>query len=788
MLPEMNQSHRRVLRLVVLFVGFCSFYMLTYSGRIESTDTLFLLDATGSLLHYGDLKLDVSAGVRPPEPGTLRVDQLYPLPDAGVEPVQPLLALPLYALAEYLPGVGIAQTVYLFNILISAGACCVLYGYARMRGYTSAVSVLAALLLGLGTIVWPYSKTFFQEPLTLLLVLLTALLVERWRLSGYRGLHWLALAVGAGGAALFSKAAAALALPALLIIAAPRLTWRRLLALLLVGAGLVGLVILLAGPLGIQGRIDRAADTLRHPGPYVLTALHSYLLSIGGSFWGTSPVILLALPGIWLARRQRQYRDGLALLALALAFAIVYAIWQGGGWFGGLSWPPRFLIPVVPFGLLAALPFLDYVLRRRGWALALVILLLVYGIWIQISGVSVYWRDYAHALPPEANTLSEWGGGLNVVRYLRWVVIPSLWPQAELDFAWARNQIIWWPFAFALLALICAGVWWRLRRGWRIPSAALIALPGTLALLVFLGLRSVYTDPLYPAPNPPLLDLVDILVAESQPDDVMLLSDLTYERFFTNYARSDLPRVVSLPHQPGEQPSPEQPPEIRSENPDVLVHRTTGPLIYALAANRSRLFLLSSSGPFIPWSVRPVERFMSVHYYPVRAWETSPQTRLIEYATVPAPDRSLLVGPGYHTDLRYGDAIRLAGYDLPRGLRYARGAVLPLSLYWLADEIPAARYTAAWFVRDASGGPVAQGWDSEPGGGFAPTDQWQPGVPVWDHRALYLPDDLAPGQYRLWVVLYAAQPDGTIENLPVSGAETVDGVIGVLPVSIEVTG
>lgn len=772
--------------LVVLFVTLCSVYMLTYSGRIESTDTLFLLDATGSLVRYGDTRLDVTAGVRPPPPNQLLTGGLYdPLPDVAAEPLQMLLAAPLYWLADRVPGVGLAHSVYLFNILVSAAAGCVMCLYALVLGYGVRVGVLAALLLGMASIVWPYSKTFFQEPLALLLILLAALLLEKWRLGGYQAVGWLALAVFAALAAIFGKAAAALALPGLLIIAAPRLTWRRLGLLAVVLVALVGLLLLLAEPLGFAGRLNQTLNVLRRPSPSVGVALHSYLLSVGGSVWGTSPALLLALPGVWLARR---YRHILAFLAVAFGFALVYAIWQGNSWFGGLSWPPRYLIPVVPFGIIAALPALERALRRPlpNPMTIFVAVILVYGVWIQLSGVTVLWTEYGSALPPEANGLGEWGGGLNVVRYLRWVLIPQLWSQADFDFIWTRVNAPLWPAVFGLLALAGAYVLWRLLRGRDMSRWLALALPVAFVLATLAGLRAIYLDPLYGAPDQPLDAMLAIIESEAQPGDVLLLSDLAYERFFTNYARLDSPRIVGLPFQPGEQPSPEQPPQVVSDNPAVLVHSTTGPLIFALAEPRERLFLLASSGPFIPWSVRPVERFMTTHYYPIRAVETGPQVRLIEYSTAPAPDPYAFTGPAYTSDLRYGEHIRLDGYELPGGTAYRPGDALPLSLYWRTDSPLEVNYTVAWFVRHADGTPLAQGWDTEPGAGFLPTSAWRPGVPVWDNRAVRLPADTLPGQYRLWVVLYATDIDGTIANLPVTGGEVVEGYIGVLPTIIEV--
>ncbi len=783
-----HPNHRRVSVLVVLFVGLCSVYMLTFSGRIESTDTLFLFDATSSLVQFGDTRLDTSAGVRPPAPQFLPLNDFYPLPELGAEILQPVLASPLFWLAQRLPDVGLVYGVYLFNVLVSAAACCAVYVYALVMGYPLRVGVLAALLLGLGTILWPYSKTFFQEPLTLLFVLLAALFLEKWRGAHYRQWGWLLLAVIAFVAAVLSKVAALLALPGLLVIALPRLNWRQVILLGLALLALAALVVLLDEPLGISSaRIERTLRVLQRPGRYFQVALHSYLLSIGGSFWGTSPVMLLALPGAWISRRPRYLA---ALLLVALSFALVYALWQGQNWFGGLSWPPRFLIPVIPFGMIAALPALDRALRRPlpNLALIVVVVIFAYAVWVQLSGVTLRWNEYLRGLPPEANGLGEWGGGLNLIAYLRWVVIPSLWSQSELDFAWVRAGVYGWPLAFGALVAVCGWLGWRLlHRKYRFRGITVLV-PLVFAAVTVISLRAIAADPLYSASDQPLQAMRTLMEAETRPGDIVLLSDLAYERYFTQHARANHPRIVGLPFQPGEQPSPEQPPEVVSDNPDVLVHPTTGPLIYALAEARDRLFLLASSGPFLPWSVRPVERFMAAHYYPLREIETGPQARLIEYSTALAPDPYGFVGPAHTTDLRYDDTIRLIGYELAAGTTYAPGDALPIALYWQTDASLDASYKVAWFVRGADGSPLAQGWDTEPGAGFLPTTTWLPHAPVWDNRALRLPAGTSPGEYRLWVVLYTAAADGSIVNLPVTGSETVDGYIGVLPAVITVSG
>jgi hypothetical protein len=177
---------------------------------------------------------------------------------------------------------------------------------------------------------------------------------------------------------------------------------------------------------------------------------------------------------------------------------------------------------------------------------------------------------------------------------------------------------------------------------------------------------------------------------------------------------------------------------------------------------------------------------MARHFYPLREIVASPQVRLIEYSVMQAPDLFAFRGPQYDSDLHYGAALQLLGYDLPGGAVYAPGDELPISLNWMADAPLDADYTVAWFLRRPDGWEVAHGWDTGPQAGFVPTSSWRPGVPVWDNRALRIPADLEAGDYRLWVVVYETDLDGNVHNLPVTGTETRDEFIGVLSSVIQV--
>jgi hypothetical protein len=781
--------------MLAIFALLASVYLLIYSGYIESGDSRYLFNATASQYRFGDMLLDLSAGERLPA----EIDPAlpYPLQRFDTELMQLLLAQPLYALANAVPGLGLVHTTWMFNVVITALTGCALFLFGRALGFDAPTAGLVAVVYGVATIAMPYSKTFFREPLTAFTITTTALLAERTRAHGYRA-WWLLLLALAIAVMLLTRAASVFALPALLILLLPdsfsvlrRAPVGRI-ALIIIGiVGMVTGLFVAATVLG-SGRYNIFAR-LDSDFTYVITALHSYLLSIGGSIWATSPPVLLAIPGVYLLWRRGLWRYALALPLLLLTFAFGYALFIDQHWFGGLSWPPRFLAPTVPLLMLGTLPVFTALMQRGKWSklvhravLMVALLLLAYSLWVQASAVSVRWGDYTRGLPVEANGTLEWGGGLNLVEYLRPLVIPQLWGALPLDFAWLRMGQPLWGWVFGIMIALCA-LWLM----WSSANRRRNALTGSgiLVVIVFV-LTGVYLRALhdgdfeYRATDAELHQLVSAIQRDTHRGDVVLLSNPAYVDFMLNYGKfDDDARLVALPLNPGDRPSPEQPALVSDDNPAALVRMQAIPLIYALAQSREHIWLVENFGAAHPWSVRPVERFLSTHYYPIRTQTFGDLARLIEFSTIETPDAFAFALPQYASLFVFGDSIRLCGYSLPAGNRYEPGDALPISLYWTTDLPLTQDYTMAVYLAPAGGVPVAQN-DTQPGWGFAPTSLWQPGIGVWDHRALRLPETLAVGAYELWIKVYGFDENVQPQDLPVAGGGTREGVIAVLPVPI----
>ena len=796
MTPSADNIHRG--RVFLLIVSICiGIYMLAYRGAIQSGDTRRALDAVTSQVRYGDWLMDETSWIK--LPFLIRESTALPLGEYQVdERLHILLAEPLLRLAQALPRLGNIHTVWLFNIFITSQIGGMIYLTLRCMSYGDAVAAVVAISASASTNLWAYSQTFFREPLTAIFLLAAVFALQ---LGQGKGARSRALSLIAAALAMLlayaTKFSAAFALPAVIVFALPEprpgdRRAKRAAAMALLALLPLLLIPMLIDPLpaGLQelaARLEFETDTLG-------LALRAYLLSPGASLWATSPLLLLAIPGAVMLWRAGRARLLLASALLIAGYSIGHALLTGAHWFGGLSWPPRFLLPCVPILMLATAPVAQQMLqprhRRLRW---LWVALLVYGLWIQFAGVSLGLSRFSEALPPEANGLSEWQAALTQPRYFRWVVLPQRWPDLGFEFLWARAQLPagFWVFA-GYLGLMAAALLMILRypgSRWRhlSPLLAALGLP-----LILLSLSSAYeSDPLTRSSQRALHEALDYVTRNGEPDDVLLIPDGDYSDFVLNHMDASKPRVIILDRPLAQAASDKQPATVVSVNPNDWFDVQSFRSVQRLAGRLDRLWVLANTSPFMRWSFRPLERYLAQHYYPLREVqlaEAEPTARLLEYSTrSPAPNPLGPYAGDLATDLRYGEHIRLLSFTLPDGYRYRRGDTIELSLLWQTKAALEQDYTVAWFIVDSRGGaPVLQGKDSAPQDGFAPTSSWTPNWPVWDNRALRIAEDVAPGDYLIWALLYA-RDGGGITRLPVSGAAiTEDGHIGILPATLTI--
>jgi len=786
---------------LLLVTLMASFYMLTFRGRIESGDTLRALDALTSQTHYGDWLMDESVWFK--YFFRVRTSSELPLTPYDVEEKLNLyLAIPLLQLAEFIPRMGNIHTVWLFNVIVTALNVGLLYLIIRALDYDDWVAVGVSLTAGFATNMWVYSQTFFREPLVSFFILMSLLGIQWCYQRGWLlRLFSFVWAVGMFQLAFLTKFSAVMIVPSILFFVAPYLDFAhhkrlRQLSIWVLILQVVGLsLVMLFDP--TADLINRFVSSIYALPETVGYILRIYILSPGGSLWGTSPILLMSVIGCILLLRRNQHRIVWMIWLAFVGYTLGHALVTGSDWFGGQSWPPRFIVPIIPVLMIATAPVLDKIIRRRHKLLGFVwILLFAYGVWIQFSGVSLMWYQYENSLPLESNGLTEWEPGLTHLNYFRWVVLPQRWADLGIDFLWVRTGVQSWGIQFGILTTVILGaLLWVIRQS---KSRVMMLAPIFVVAwsgLVVLNIRAVYDkDPVVQSHKLALHEMLAYVTTHSNPDDILILPNNFYERFIINHLDQAGPRPIILQPELAEPASEKQPADVVSNNPNDWLPLSSVRALHHIANSHDRFWYLANTSPFMSWSFRPFERYMALYYYPLQEIELEhpdETVRLLEYSTrSPAPNPFSTFFAEHPTDLKYGDNIHLLGFQLPNGVRYEGGQAVELSLLWQTDTPLEYDYTVAWFISSAETGEiVVQGQDSMPQVGFAPTTSWQSGYPVWDHRAVRLPDNLPTGEVVIWVLMYRYNPDtSSIERLRVTGEAVVDNdTIGVLPISIMIT-
>jgi len=347
---------------------------------------------------------------------------------------QPLLAAGLYDLGQIftrrlMPKADAVPVGHFFMMLLPVIATALtvwlVYLWGKQLYNSVGIGLGLALLYGLGTSAWPYTKVFFSEALFTFGTFGAAFALWQARriLTSRTRYAWFILAGFLLGYSLLTKVSGLILLPIYLwyTVYGKSFTlnslqskgtdsssrfggwWRNFggrvwdggLGPLFLGL-LPGLaMILLHNYLRFGSPFNNGYDQEQFSTP-LWQGLGGLLFSPGKSLFLYSPV-LLALP-FAVGRFWRRARAEASLFGLISgATLLYYSLWWA--WEGGWSWGPRFLVPllpmlVLPLGALLAQP----AARKRGWLILLFGLLLPLGIVVQMLGVALDANTYMIAL------------------------------------------------------------------------------------------------------------------------------------------------------------------------------------------------------------------------------------------------------------------------------------------------------------------------------------------------------------------------------------------------------
>lgn len=371
-------SSRRV------FLLFACLYILSLGHGFYSSDGEVMFQTAAALAERGTFEL-------PPDPA---LPQIVPGADGAFyskyDPGLPLLAVPFYAAGDWLGEVNHAHRyrlaaigVLLLPALAGAVAVAALHGLAASL-FPPRRAQLVTLAAGLGALLWSYSRMLFPEAVLAACLTLAVWAIDRGRRARHAGPAWIVIAGGMLGVGILTRAALAIYIPALALLVAgwlPPAPWPqqiKRLALFLGGMIPFALALLWHNWLRFDDLLQSGYGGEGFPTP-LWKGVPGLLISPGKGVLVYAPPLILCLL-LW-PRFRRVYPALGAALALAWIIALVFfgAWWA---WYGGWSWGPRFLVPLVP---LSCLP-LGMLPARPAWRRAAA-LLIALGIAINVLGV-----------------------------------------------------------------------------------------------------------------------------------------------------------------------------------------------------------------------------------------------------------------------------------------------------------------------------------------------------------------------------------------------------------------
>ena len=415
---------RSDLQIVFFLLAFLiSVFSITYSGHFISDDEHLLTSRTLSLAFDQNVS-DARVYGNSRRYALTNTSQIYAAQAANIEPGQAVVGAIFVRVSELL-GLGRVQTIYLVNIWATAITGVVLFVAVRRMGYAQRTAIWTTLIFGVGSIAWPYSRTYFRDTLAMLFLAIAwacvVIITQSIKTEKSSPRSWIIylLMIISLTAGILTKNTIVIALPFLLgnilyvrikqdrSIDATLLT-RYKTAFFCAGAGVLVFVLWVSftSPTGIFARYSLeyyqllAQKFFFQPHPHFFEALLGPLVSPGKSIFIYSPILVISLLGLF-AQSRTSWPAWMYLVTLVLGQALFY----DDAWWGHINWGLRFTLPAIPPLILSAVPVLDTWLRTsRGrvglWGIILTSFLL------QIIGILIPLGEYYKLLYSSSPTIN----------------------------------------------------------------------------------------------------------------------------------------------------------------------------------------------------------------------------------------------------------------------------------------------------------------------------------------------------------------------------------------------
>jgi hypothetical protein len=391
-----------------LFMFFTAFYYFTNAGWYEAGDGFFMTTVAKQIAENGQLGF---------EPRQLpdNIEQYKDVVSKGPNGLyyfkwglgQSLVEVPFYFVhrliwkpfssgktamnfndPSFFPELMI---IFLCPSVISALGCMLIFLFGIRLGFSKQISLFLSLIYGVGTMVWPYSKSLMSEA-TLNVALLGGAYAVVSYVSTLRR-RWLVVSGACLGFAIITKITSIVTISVFVVYVLLTIRSRKT---------IYDFLIFFAPPVLVSAGILFWYNSIRYGNPWLFgygqgldslgfstplyVGLWGLIASPGKSYFLYTPISVLGLTSAWCFFRKRR-PEALMFLGVILTVTVLHARWWS--WAGDWAWGPRFLLIITPYLILPVGIFFQKWVGKSNFKKGLVISLLVFSFSIQVLGVAV---------------------------------------------------------------------------------------------------------------------------------------------------------------------------------------------------------------------------------------------------------------------------------------------------------------------------------------------------------------------------------------------------------------
>jgi hypothetical protein len=534
-IPGKLQTRSTILTACALLAFFVAVYSLFYSGTFLTDDEHILSARTLSFAF--DDSFNISRVI-----GNSRVFEFSTSTDqraseaANIEPGQALLGS-LFVRLAILLHIGRIQMLFLMNMWATALTALVVFITATKLKYSQKVGFILAGLFGFATIVFPYSRTYFRDPLAMLFLACAWMFARPIGQTGDEKQNirsklvlWLGF-IGFSIAGIWTKNTIALAIPVLLLeiiirkfikrkFQITRTTWIKVAIAAGFVMSLVLLWIFIVPRIPILARFSPGyyfsliSIIVAKPHPNLLQAITGPFISPGKSIFLFSPVLLFSLWSLIF-----HFRSAWSAWLYILLLVIFQGLFYDAEWAGHVNWGLRYTLPAIPPLILAAAPTIDGLIKRFAGR-ALIILLAIISICIQIMGAVVpiikFFIEKSSAIPQISEYSTIWQAKQSILLWgMNWIFHGK-----PLDLAILRNPGSFWLILISVV-LQCAFTIFFMKNQ-KFQYGAVLAIMVVIGLNI--GMMYLFkNDPAYYSTRKDLSRSQTYLIEHIKPEDLVFI-------------------------------------------------------------------------------------------------------------------------------------------------------------------------------------------------------------------------------------------------------------------------